>query len=355
MEFKKLSDYVSKGKDNNFNLIRFFAAIAVLLSHSYPLALGKFVNEPFESALGINLGEIALDIFFVTSGFLVTGSLLKRDSIKQFLLARIVRIYPGLFFSVLFMVLFIGVFNTNLPLWDYLTDKKVFLFAINNSIMLGKDVKFYLPEVFLSNPYPYVVNGSLWSLPWEIRMYLLLVLFSILNKLTLTYRSNVCNCVLLMYLFSFIFYLLGKLSNYHYHIFIQHILHFSIIFFSGSLFYFYKEKIILNEIMFFLVIIAAFIFIKSGLNIKVIYLLIFPYAVIFLAYVPSGFIRYFNTIGDYSYGIYLYAFPVQQYIISYNNVTPFELSMYSIPFVILISIFSWHFIESPFLKLIRKK
>ena len=74
-----LSDFTA-GRDNNFNLIRMAAALAVLVSHAFALAIGKSAAEPFQALLGMTMGSIAVDVFFLTSGFLVTASLLSRES-----------------------------------------------------------------------------------------------------------------------------------------------------------------------------------------------------------------------------------------------------------------------------------
>src|SRR6187455_1951063 len=90
----RLSDF-TQGKDNNFNLIRFLAALMVLVSHSFVLSTGRSQLEPFGALLGMNLGNMAVGVFFAASGFLVTGSLLSRQSFSDFVVARALRIYPG--------------------------------------------------------------------------------------------------------------------------------------------------------------------------------------------------------------------------------------------------------------------
>ncbi len=91
----RLSNFTD-GRDNNFSLIRIIAAFAVLITHSFALAIGTGEAEPFQKFLGMTMGTIAVDIFFITSGFLVTSSLLTRQSVIEFVWARVLRIYPAL-------------------------------------------------------------------------------------------------------------------------------------------------------------------------------------------------------------------------------------------------------------------
>lgn len=89
----KLAHFV-QGSDNGISLVRLIAALAVLFSHSFAVASGR--GDPLTARLGMNMGAIAEDIFFITSGLLVTGSLLSRKSTVEFVWVQVLRIYPGL-------------------------------------------------------------------------------------------------------------------------------------------------------------------------------------------------------------------------------------------------------------------
>ena len=95
---------LNNGRDNNFNLIRVIAALAVLVTHSFALVMGSGDFEPLRKIVGISFGQVAVDIFFVTSGFLVTSSLLKRKSTVEFVWARVLRIYPALWMMLVLTV-----------------------------------------------------------------------------------------------------------------------------------------------------------------------------------------------------------------------------------------------------------
>lgn len=118
------------GRDNNFNLIRLLAALAVMVSHSFALALGGGSFEPFRSSLGMSPGMIAVDVFFATSGFLVTASLLSRRNPIEFIRARGLRIFPGLLVVLALTVFVLGPVFTSLPLSTYFTEWETYRYLV---------------------------------------------------------------------------------------------------------------------------------------------------------------------------------------------------------------------------------
>ena len=98
-----------KGAENNFDFLRLFLAILVIFSHCYPLGVGTEANEPFirlthGQATG---GAIAVDLFFIMSGYLITASVLRSEGIRDFLSKRVRRIYPGYMITMLLWALVI--------------------------------------------------------------------------------------------------------------------------------------------------------------------------------------------------------------------------------------------------------
>src|SRR5690606_18042727 len=147
------------GPRNNFNLMRLFAAWLVIYGHAWAITgspggdLVAWLTQ-FKFA-----GGVAVDVFFVVSGFLIAASL-QRNDVRGYLVSRALRILPALVACVALAVLVLGPLLTTSPqywrdpaTWDYLW--------VNGSLWSSR---YFLPGVFDTLPNP-AVNGSLWTLP----------------------------------------------------------------------------------------------------------------------------------------------------------------------------------------------
>ncbi len=348
MKSDKLSFYAI-GKDNNFNLLRFFAAGLVLMSHSFALSIGSSEAEPLSQSLNITFGTIAVDIFFITSGFLVTASLLHRNSLWAFIRARFLRIYPALIVAISFCVFIVGLYFTSLSTAAYLGDYEIYRFFVKNVILLD-GIDYSLPGVFENIPYKNAVNGSLWTLPFEIKAYLLLAFLGAvyLGLKKFIKKEYFENFLALMGVIGISLYLVN-----HYILLMDTItLRLFSMFFIGSTYYILKDKVLISHKIFWIILIAIFCSTYDKDSFYLVYTLGIAYIVLYLAYVPSGKIREFNRLGDYSYGLYIYAFPVQQSVAALiPSVSVLKMFTLSFGITLLLSMLSWHFIEKKFLKL----
>lgn len=129
----------------------------MLFSHSFALALGSGNFEPLRSTIGMTWGDIAVDIFFVTSGFLITSSYLSRNNIIEFAWARVLRIYPALIAAILFCTFVVGLWFTENSLSEYFSNQQTLKYFIKNSTLFF-GVEYRLPGVFLDVPYKEAVN-----------------------------------------------------------------------------------------------------------------------------------------------------------------------------------------------------
>ena len=345
-----LSTYTNN-RDNNFNLLRFIAASLVLFTHSFPLALGSGAVEPLSGILGMTMGSIAVDIFFVTSGFLIAGSFFNRKNIIAFIWARILRIYPALIVAILFCVFVVGLFFTENALPDYLSDSQTYKFLKRNMTLFW-GVKYHLPGVFAENPYQDVVNGSLWTLPYEVKMYALLALTgSVLISFQKRFNKSILKA---FFLIIVVIAIMANIINHFYSFTSVYFIHLFSMFFAGTVFYLYRDKIYLSSVVFFIILIGLLFLLTIACKdlFFILYCVVFPYLVFYLAYVPSGRIRSFNKVGDYSYGIYIYAFPVQQSVAALlPGVSVASMILLSFVFTLMLSFLSWHLIEKKFLKM----
>lgn len=340
-----LGDY-AVGRDNNFNLLRFCAATAVVINHSDAVVHGPGSPSILLSRTGMDLGNMAVDIFFITSGFLVTGSVSKRPLI-EYAGARIRRILPALCVALLFCVFVIGLVFTTYSPKNFLLDSQTLRFIVKNATLVT-GAAFPLPGVFESTPIPNVVNGSLWTLPWEARLYVILGCIALIAKFPSLKRR-----ITLTHLLTFVAVSLLLIHNAN--VFLPFVskdaTRVVCMFFLGSAAHCHRDRIPLHRFacLAALLLLIASTFVNKQTFLFA-YLITLPYLVMGFVYLPAGFIRKFNDLGDYSYGIYIYSFPLQQAIVaSVTDPSPTMVLAITLPVVLAMAVLSWHFIEQPFL------
>jgi peptidoglycan/LPS O-acetylase OafA/YrhL len=165
------------GGRNHFHLIRLIAAWLVIWSHAWAIT-GTAGNDHFARlTLSRSAGAFAVDVFFVISGFLVAASV-QRHPWREFLLARALRLYPALIVCVALTVVVLGPLLTTAP--EYWSDPRTWRYLWANATLWRAE--FWLPGVFETLPRT-AINGSLWTLPIEGRLYLALFLAALLGML----------------------------------------------------------------------------------------------------------------------------------------------------------------------------
>jgi len=333
-----------KSHANNLNLIRFLAAISVIFSHSYPLSLGASVGEPLQKDFGFTTGELAVDIFFIISGFLITQSATFRDDWRSFAKSRILRIYPALLSVVIICTFIIGPLYTGLTFVDYMADLRTYSYFIKDSILIS-GFKSAPPLVFENNPLPLGMNGSLWTLPWELKMYILLGFLAYVS------RRHLAVGVFFIASVSSLVFAFATLN--HLHDEISPFFRFATFFFLGASAFLLKERIIINlKIFLFIIAIFTLLFFTNKTLLSTFYILALPYAVLYLAYTSNKITLCFNKLGDYSYGLYIWAFPIQQ-ILAYHfiGIKPLEMFVFTVILTLPVAIISYHYLEKKALKL----
>ncbi len=158
---------VLAGRDNNLNAIRMLAAIAVMVSHAWPIT-GAEAAEPLKSQTGQALGHYSVAIFFGISGLLIARSFDRQRSLFHFVVARVLRLFPALLVALVLTVI-AGAFVSQLGLSAYLGSPDVWTYVPANLSLAF--LQYSLPGVFESNVYGTAINGSLWTLFYEVACY----------------------------------------------------------------------------------------------------------------------------------------------------------------------------------------
>jgi len=315
----------------------------VIYGHSFPLFPGSGEQEIFlANHWGVYSGDIAVDIFFVVSGFMVSGSYIRRAGLLQFMKARILRIVPALLVCLLISAYVIGPLVTTLNLHDYLGSSDTLSYVWRN-IQFSSDMQFTLPRVFEANHYKSSINGSLWTLPAEFRMYVLVAiigaagLFRYRLTLTLAFAG-----------LSVIAFVNPGLLPLH-PMWVRLAGYFSL----GILIQLYREQIDVSHEAMFALAFMAFLFRGTQL---------YPYAfAVALAYFCFWFayrlkLPSFEAYGDPSYGAYLWGWPLLQ-LLAWR----FPASSPHLAFVIaglgalLLGYLSWHLVERQALRFKSRK
>lgn len=325
---------------NNYNFIRFFAAIYVIVKHSYGLLGYKF---PADILLD---GNLAVSIFFLISGYLITGSAVSAKSIKNYFWKRFLRIYPALAVVVVLTVFVLGPLMTVLPIHHYFTNPETYKYLISSSIF---KIYYTLPGVFETN-HSSGVNGSLWSLIYEIIMYIFTAIFVALPILK-GKKKLVLAAVVGMFIFRII--IAHRYSWYNYgtpyllKLNIMFLFEWSFYFLIGAFVYHYKHVIKFKLVPFLFLVLSYSICLYLNYSKITPYLhyISLAYSVFYLGNI-KGWLNKFGQKGDLSYGLYIYAFPIQQcFVTLFPDISVWELLISSSLITLIFSYYSWHLIE----------
>ena len=328
----KMTEY--RNRSTGFDYLRLSLALGVSLWHAFYLCYGPAAADSPARLLVITV----LPMFFTLSGFLVSGSLVRARTIHEFALLRAMRIVPALFVEVCLSAIILGGLFTTLSKGDYYSSPGFFAYFRN----IYGDIHFTLPGVFKSNPVP-VVNGSLWTIPFELECYLAIALLWLTG--IIRHRMALLALTVAVHL---IIPARGLWSG--------HFLHYDtklpgrmlvVAFLYGVILYFFREKIVLRGWMFVVAAVATFG--MAGFDYTS-YLIVVPaaYMVVYLGLTNPPKVPIVMN-GDYSYGIYLYSGPFQGAVAALfptHRQWYVDLAGAVVPTAIMAA-FSWHLVELP--------
>ena len=325
---------------NHFDFLRIVAAYMVLCSHQFPLT-GRieWVIPQYQS-----LGGIGLLIFFSISGFLVAESWQRDPHVIRFALRRMLRVWPGLAVAVALAACVLGPLMTTLPLGQYFANP---ITAHYFGILKFIDAE-YLPGVFDSNS-NHAVNGSLWTLPVEVRWYVILAILGLLQVLRWRVVLLLGTLVMAVHYFG-IFDVQRVIAEGGKRGWKEEL---GIFFLAGACLHYFRAEWERNRFVVAIVITAIAVLLFSIGQKHAAFWLIIPFVTLNFGLASWPGIRRTARFGDFSYGVYIYAFPVQQTIIALtSNTLPFALGLAASALTTFAFAFlSWHCVEKQALKL----
>lgn len=331
---------------NRLDFVRFALATLVIFSHSYPLATGSEAMEPFAvfTRHQMTFGVLAVDCFFIISGFLILHSWKQRPDARSFLWKRVGRIYPGFILAASLGSLWVVPMTSR---EGFTTLTPTYLLTFTANLLRLHDVP--PGPAFAGNPAAGPINGSLWSIPFEFWCYIGILVLGLLKLADR--RRLLLGLLLVSVATSFAFTWLdlrpgGKILGviFGYPPFWARLLPY---FFAGMVFYLYRESIPLRWPGAALAMVT--ICVAAKLPNGLIFALPFAaaYLLFWFAFHPGRFLLQFGRYGDFSYGIYLYSFPILQGIVWMNGapMSPWTLFALAWPASVVVGAASWHGLE----------
>ncbi|KAA0970377.1 acyltransferase [Aureimonas fodinaquatilis] len=316
---------------NSFDFIRFFLASAVLVSHHYSLSGFPAPDVPLVNA---SVGRVAVFAFFAVSGFLMYNSLVRSQDFFFYFTSRTLRIVPNLFVAVATTSLALMVIFNNYENLDshlYYIRKDAFSFIA--------PPYYWIEGLFTDRP-DRGVNGSLWTLQYEFFMYIVIFGLFLLPK-----RLFAAALIGILAIASLPFFQTMdrayRIATFHLHV--GFLAQTGFHFLAGALIACYWERITSHKLIASvgsIVAIALLAVFAPGIKSAILFFAWIPFFILCLSPLASGFSKY----GDASYGVYIYAFPIQQAAIVL--IPDFWLSM-TVSFILttIIGYACWHGFE----------
>ena len=297
-------------RTNNFNIIRLMAAFMVMAGH-----MGYITGSNIPMLWGQGVQTVGVKIFFLLGGYFISRSWMTDPCLQRYGIKRILRIFPPLILYVLLATFIIGPLLSDLTVKEYFANPQTYIYLKN--ILLYPI--YALPGVFVTNPYPNAINGSLWTMPVEIFLYILIpIVITVLCIKSREKKSFEMMGVLTILICSFQIVHLAVFPDWRLVIWGTDVAQaFTLIpyYFLGMLFNFPWMKKILNlQVAVLLALVYTCFNLSAAFSELILYLvlpyLIFSWGLVEKPYFASIFNKY-----EISYGIYLYGFFIQQTVV----------------------------------------
>lgn len=333
---------MSHGQRNNFDFVRLVGAGLVLYGHSFAF-LG--LREPrFLSWLA--LGPLGVYVFFTISGYLVAQSHARDPRLLPFLAKRSLRIFPGLAVCVVLSIVALGPALTSLPLVDYFRSTATLRYLENITLY----ITYGLPGVFTKGPFSGAVNGSLWSLPVEFFMYLLVAAVGLARGGRWAYLALAVAWAIVTVMWA----MRTPDMLVIYRTDVRQVFFCGIYFWVGAVIQSFNLARFFSLSATVLAGAALLCVTRWPTWLPLAAWVLLPVIVLGFGTAHSPVLGRLTSTGDYSYGIYIYAFPIQQTVLSFRP--DIDITSYvaiCAVLTLICAVASWHLVERPALALKR--
>jgi peptidoglycan/LPS O-acetylase OafA/YrhL len=331
-------------RPTGFDYLRIILAVSLVLWHAIVSVNVESWSIPIFSTQWKLPLLFLVPSFFALSGFLIAGSL-ERSTIPVFIGLRILRIVPALTVDTLLTMFIVGPLFTILTLREYFSNKETWKYLWN---IIGH-IHYRLPGVFYHNPIPEIINGQLWTIPWEFVCYATIVVLALLgiagSRRFFLIVAVIAPIVVLT--------VLTTLDPGNFGPNPQAIAPSNtdlvLCFIAGVAIYKYRD-VIPHNLGIALLCVVGYAVLMNTHYAYVFTSLLVAYITVWIGVANHRKIFIIKG-GDYSYGIYLYHMTLQQVLVAFGLLTWYSVFIVSLPLVTLIAALSWHFVEKPTLSL----
>ncbi|NNM73368.1 acyltransferase family protein [Enterovirga aerilata] len=326
---------------NAFTALRLGLALAVVVSHGFSVVTGRVEDEPLHRLTGFTLGEHAVNGFFAVSGFLVTMSFCRRGW-RDYVIARALRIAPGLVAATLVVALVLGTALTRLSAGEYLASAGTWRFVSATLTTLKSNA--VLPGLFAENPFR-MPMGTVWTLKYEVLCYLGVLLAGLAGLFRFRWVAAAVAGGLFLAVAA-LDWLSPEASKG-----VQTALRLPFLFAAGGALFVWRDRVPVSGPLALALALAAALAAGSPAYGALLFAAE-AYGVIYLGLAPALARPSFDLSQDLSYGVYLYGWPVQQAL---RQLWPKagipELLAPSLLIALAAGWLSWRLVEAPALAL----
>ena len=293
---------------NSLTFVRLLAALSVIVSHAFEIAVGRGAPQPLENMTPFNLGQHAVNAFFIISGLTLSRALARDPDLIRYFSARALRIFPGLFVYGLVLAFIAGPALSSLPWHIYLSAPETFFYPF--SVLVSFAQATPPPGLFETVPVVGTVNEPLWTIRYELAAYVGLAFLAAFNLLPrLKVVGVACAAGVACYVavesapdLGTVIPGIGSLAR------------FALCFLVGVGAYTARDWIIVSPV--YLFALGAALWLLRGTMLEAsAYIAFTAYLVFVLGSFSLGALGRWAKRNDISYGTYLYGWPIQQSLV----------------------------------------